>query len=111
MTRKSEAVRNREQKERQRTLRAKQKAEKRPGRDDVARVLLHWFIRGATVKGREHELDRTGEIIVKRLVEQGFDEAASYAVFDALVDKYGGNAWGFRRKPHLLYPPEVNQDE
>ena len=107
MARKSDAVRNREQKERQRALRAKQKAEKRPDRDDIARVLMHWFIVAATVKGREHELERTEDIIVKRLVEQGFNEVASYEVFDALVDKYGGSAWGFRRKIHLLFTPDV----
>ncbi|UIK06596.1 hypothetical protein [Neorhizobium galegae] len=51
MVRKSVDLRNAEQKERQRLLRERQKAERRPGCDDVARVALHWLISKAVNTG------------------------------------------------------------
>ena len=107
MVRKSDAVRNREQKERQRALRAKLKAEKRPGRDDVARVALHWMISRMTTKAAHDVLAEMEGEIVAALTGQGFDQKASYEVFDGLVEKYGSSAWDFRRKPHLLFTPDV----
>lgn len=103
--------RNRKQRERQRDLRARQRAAKRPDRDDVARVMLQWFIVGAVAKGRQKELEQSEDVIVKRLVAQGFDEAACYDVFDRLVEKYSGEHWDFRRKPHLLFPDGVPDDD
>lgn len=103
MARKSEALRNREQKERQRALRAKQKAEKRPGRDDVARVALYWMISRMTSKAARDVLAEMEDEIVAVLTDQGFDQKASFDVFDELVEKYDGGIWGFRRKPHLLH--------
>lgn len=105
MAGKTYEARNREQMERQRKLRTKHKVEKRPGRDDIARVALHWIISQALKKGVEDQLDQIADRVVARLVEQGFDEAASRVVFDGLVEKYGRSGWGFRRKPHLLDRP------
>lgn len=104
MAKQSQAERNRKQRDRQREVRARQKAERRPSRDDIARVMLHWFIMGSVSKGRMRELEQSEDVIVRRLVVQGFESDACYAVFDDLVEKYTGQHWGFRRKPHLLYP-------
>lgn len=104
MARQTQAERNKKQRDYQRELRARQKAERRPSRDDVARMLLHWFIVGATTKKRTKELEETEEIMVRRLVAQGFDEVASYEVFGRLVEKYTRERWNFRRKTGLLYP-------
>lgn len=105
MAGKTYEARNREQMERQRKLRAKHKAQKRPGRDDFARVALHWMILAALSEKDEQQLDGIQAELVHRLVEQGFDEAASNTVFDDLVERYGRERWGFRRKPHLLVRP------
>lgn len=110
MAREPLAERNRKQRDRQRDLRAKQKAAKRPDRDDVARVMLHWFIETAIAKERRDQVERTGDLLVERLVAQGFDEAECYDVFDRLVEKYTGEDWGFRRKPHLLFPDGAPDD-
>ena len=110
MARQSQAERNRKQRDRQRELRTRLKAERRPDRDDIARVMLHWFILGSVNKGRTHELERSEHVIVRRLVAQGFDEAACYDAFDRLVEKYTGGHWGFRRKPHLLFPDGSDYD-
>ncbi len=94
--------RNEEQRERQRAYRERLKAERRPGRDDVARVLFCTSssprMPAADRKGR---LDALQDVIVGRLVEQGFNERASHAVFDDLVERYTKEGWGFRRKAHL----------
>ncbi|MDX0203833.1 hypothetical protein GOB99_30390 [Sinorhizobium meliloti] len=44
MARQSKVERNPRQRDRQRRLRAQHKSERRPSRDDLARVLLHWSI-------------------------------------------------------------------
>lgn len=106
MARQSNAERNRKQRDRQRALRAKQMIERRPGRDDVARVMLHWFILGATAMGREKELEETTDVIVRRLVKQGFDKRASYDVFKRLIEKYTEEKWDFQHKQRLLHPEQ-----
>ncbi len=105
MARKTYEARNREQMERQRKLRAKHKAEKRPGRDDFARVALYWMILDALSENDEQQLDWIQDELVYRLVKQGFNEAAANTVFEDLVERYGRERWGFRRKPHLLLRP------
>ena len=71
-------------------------------RDDVARVLLHFVIaENASRADRRGRLEALQDVIVERLVEQGFDERASHAVFDDLVERYTKEGWGFRRKAHL----------
>ncbi|MEA3535845.1 hypothetical protein [Rhizobium sp. CC-YZS058] len=111
MAGKTYEARNREQTERQRKLRAKNKAEKRPGRDDFARVALHWMIQDALAKNDEQQLDGIQDELVYRLVEQGFDEAAANTVFDDLVERYGRERWGFRRKMHLFARPNEENPE
>ena len=94
--------RNAEQRERQRAYRERLKAERRPGRDDVARVLLHFVIaENASRPDRKGRLDALQDVIVGCLVDQGFEERASHAVFDDLVERYTKEGWGFRRKGHL----------
>lgn len=70
MAKQTQTERNRKQRDRQRSLRAQQKAERRPDRDDVARVMLHWFIMGSVAKGRMRELQTSEHAIVRRLVAQ-----------------------------------------
>lgn len=92
------------QRERQKRHRQIQREQKRPGRDDIARVALHWMLT------REAETDMLGhlakieDVLVGRLVEQGFARAESFEVFGRLIDKYVDESWSFRRKPHLLFP-------
>lgn len=102
MPRKSDTERRREQRARQQQLRDKHREEKRPDRDDIARTALFWLISRAIEKGQHQELEKVQEHIVRLMVEQGFDERASYDVFDALLDKYRSGISPFRRKLHLL---------
>lgn len=111
MAGKTYEARNREQMERQRKLRAKHKAEKRPGRDDFARVALHWMIQVALSENDDQQLDGIQDELVYRLVEQGFDEAAANTVFEDLVDRYGRERWGVRRKMHLFARPSEENSE
>lgn len=88
------------QQQRQRAVRAAQKAECKPSRDDIARALLHYAIVQNLKLGRGRELDRLQASIVEELAAQGFDRKASDGVFDDLVDKYSAG-WTFQRKRHL----------
>lgn len=99
------------QRERQKRLRDRNRAERRPGRDDIARVALYWMVSRMVAKGAHDVLDEMEDEIVARLVDQGFAEAASYEAFDALVEKYARSAWGFRRKTHLLFANDVEVAE
>ena len=94
-------TRNGEQRERQRAYRQRLKQERRPGRDDIARILLHAVVTRSVALGRRDELEKTVDLIVDRLGEQGFDVHASYEAFDDLIEKYTRADWGFRRKVHL----------
>lgn len=103
MARQSRSERNRKQRDRQRQLRERQKEERRPDRDDIARITLHWMITRSIKTDNERQLGAVEEVVVERLVAQGFDKQACYAVFDDLVDKYADTDWAFRRKTHLLF--------
>lgn len=96
---------------RQKALREANRRARRPDRDDVARVALFWLIRRAIEKGQRAELEKFQARIVSMLVDQGFDERESDAVFDELMARYQTGGLPFRRKIHLLYPegadPEV----
>ena len=92
------------QRERQKRHRLIQRARKRPGRDDIARVALHWMLTRAAETDMLGHLAKIEEVLVARLVEQGFARAESFEVFESLIDKYVAEAWSFRRKPHLLFP-------
>lgn len=91
------------QRERQRRHRQRHRDLKRPGRDDIARVALHWMLTRAAQTDMLGQLAGIEEALVARLVAQGFSKAASYEVFDDLIDKYADGRWRFRRKPHLLF--------
>lgn len=111
MPAKSEEIRNRKQRERQQKLRDADKKAKRPGRDDVARTALFMTISGMTTREKTEELEHFQHVVVSMLVRQGFDEHASHAVFDELVEKYRDGDWPFRRKPHLLYPDGADEGD
>ena len=95
----SRADRNEIQAAYQRAYRAEQKAKRKPSRDDIARVALHWAITRALTK-EPYYLDRLRATIVEGLVAQGFDRKAAAARFDELTDRYE-DGWSFQRKPHL----------
>jgi len=111
MTRKSADTRNREQRDRQQRLRDANRKARRPDRDDVARTALFMTISSMVAKGAFETLDEFHERVVAMLVEQGFDEQASDKVFDELVVKYRTGAWPFRRKVHLLFSDDADQDD
>ena len=90
-----------EQRERQHVYRKRIKTERRPSRDDIARVLLHVVITRSAARDKLDELEKFGDLIVDRLVEQGFDKRVSYDAFDQLVDKYVKQGWEFRKKTHI----------
>jgi hypothetical protein len=103
MARQSDKERLEKQRQRQQELREATLAEKRPSRDDVARVALFWMISSMAQKATNDVLDEFQDKIVELLAKQGFDERASDEVFDDLVRKYRNGSWPFRRKVHLLH--------
>jgi hypothetical protein len=111
MPRKSDDTRNREQRERQQKLRESNRAAKRPGRDDIARVALYWMISSMAAKGAEEALSEFQDRIVSMLTEQGFDTRECEIVLDELVYKYRTGGPPFRRKVHLLFPDDVDRDD
>jgi len=88
------------QREYQKGYRNRMRAERRPGRDDVARVCLHLMIVNADKKG-DQDIKRLIEVIAEPLTEQGFDQNASLDVIENLIEKYTKGKWDFRRKMHL----------
>lgn len=89
----------------QRRYRRRQKALRKPSRDDVARIALHWIITMVLKRNMEGELGRWSEKIVKRLVRQGFDRDAARRRIDQLIERYE-NGWEFQGKPHLAHDGE-----
>ena len=86
----------------QRRYRQQQKALRKPTRDDVARVALHWIIIRLLRAGRDGDLGKWSETIVKRLVRQGFEGDAARRRIDLLIARYEGG-WSFQGKPHLRH--------
>jgi hypothetical protein len=86
----------------QRRYRQQQKALRKPTRDDVARVALHWIITMVLKRNQEGELGKWSEKIVRRLVRQGFDRNAACRRIDQLIERYEGG-WEFQGKPHLAH--------
>lgn len=64
------------------------------------------MITRALDKSTEGQLEMMQAHIVDLIASQGFDEAASYAVFDDLIEKYKDGRWRFRRKVHLIDKPD-----
>jgi hypothetical protein len=88
------------QAEHQRRYRQQQTSLRKPSRDDVARVALHWLIVRSLKQENEGELGKWSEIMVQHLVQQGFDRDAARRRIDQLIERYG-DGWGFQGKPHL----------
>jgi len=84
----------------QRRYRQQQKALRKPTRDDVARVALHWIIKTALERNKEGELGKWSETIVRRLADQGFERDAARRRIDQLIECYE-DGWAFQGKPHL----------
>lgn len=84
----------------QRKYRQRQAALRRPSRDDVARVALHWAIMRNLKPGRERLLAQWSSSFVDTLVEQGFDRDAASRRIDELIERYE-SGWQFQLKPHL----------
>ena len=98
--RKPRQTRHRDQAAYQREYRRQQKAVRKPSRDDVARVALHWVITEALRREREDDLVKLCDLIRDRLVGQGFDRDAASRRIDDLIARYE-SGWDFQRKPHL----------
>lgn len=86
----------------QRRYRQQQKALRKPTRDDVARVALHWIIKTALERNKAGELGKWSETIVRRLADQGFERDAARRRLDQLIAQYEGG-WAFQGKPHLRH--------
>lgn len=97
---KAMAARRREQAAYQRAYRARQTADRKPGRDDVARVVLHWVMTEMLCRSGP-DVARLRGIIIDRLVSQGFSESRAAARVDDLLDRYE-DGWTFQRKSRLL---------
>ena len=110
MVRKSEEVRNRQQRERQQKLRDADRKARRPNRDDIARTALFMTISNMAARDAKEVLEDFQDRVVTMLVEQGFNERESDMVFEELVAKYRTGDWPFRRKVHLLHPEDPDRD-
>lgn len=100
------------QRGRQQAYRERLKRERRPGRDDVARIALHWLIvetaRMAEKQNKPARMNKVEEVLLEGLVAQGFDPRASDQVLGELIDKYVDGGWNFRRKLHLQEKPPTS---
>ncbi len=103
--RESTTSRRRKQADYQRRYRQQQTSLRKPSRDDVARVALHWIIVRCLEQEQEGELGKWTEIMVRRLVKQGFDRDAAHRRIHRLIERYE-DGWGFQRKPHLRARPD-----
>lgn len=103
MPAKSKAVKNAEQRVRQKSVRANAKELRRPSRDDVARMLLWLVISDGHKSGKAGPafLEGIATDLVEGLGMQGFDDDQSYDVIDALIKKYSTGVFPFQPKPHL----------
>lgn len=106
MARQSDEERLVKQRKRQQEARRRNRAAKRPDRDDVARTVLFWTIRVAASNEKPGMLDKYRDRTVGMLIEQGFDERLCEEVLDDLIAKYRTGEPPFRRKLHLLFPDE-----
>ena len=111
----SKATRLREQRARQQEYRDEQKMQRRPGRDDIARIALQWLIvntsKLAEREGNPARMNKVEVAILEKLVEQGFDPAASDRALGDLIDRYVDGGWDFHRKPHLWAGNHINDGD
>jgi len=85
--------------ERQRAYRESQKTRRRPSRNDVAANLLYLMIQHTQKNGNWYGFDAVMTKVVRRLSQQGFDEAASKSVVESLVDRCANGRF-FKRQPN-----------
>lgn len=106
--------RNEQQRVRQLSVRKTAKEQKKPSRDDIARMLLWQMITGIQKNketdkaGKREMLDKMLKRTVNGLESQGFDAQQSEDAFEALVDKYAKGGSPFRRKIHLTEGIDVH---
>ena len=99
---------------RQLSVRKTAKEQKKPSRDDIARMLLWQMITGIQKNketdkaGKREMLDKMLKRTVNGLESQGFDGQQSEYAFEALVDKYAKGGSPFRRKLHLTEGIDVH---
>lgn len=98
---KQQSKRLRKQRERQKEYRNRLKADRKPTRDDIARVLLHFMIVKAVKSGNQDGMEKLVDMLLDALADQGFDKEASLDVLDDLIVRYTKRGWDFRRKIHL----------
>ena len=113
MARKSLYQRNEEQRLRQQKIRLTARELRRPGRDDLARMLLWQMItRVQKMEGpnKQNLSDGLCSKIIGGLVKQGFDERQCEEIFDDLVKRYAGTLSPFRRKLHLQKDVQVTEE-
>ncbi|KAB2784135.1 hypothetical protein F9K97_18840 [Brucella anthropi] len=96
-----QSERLRKQRERQKDYRDRLRAERKPTRDDIARVLLHFMIVKAVKSGNQDGMEKLIDMLLDALKGQGFDKDASLEVIDDLIVRYTKSGWDFRRKVHL----------
>ena len=114
MAKQTREERNERQRVRQLTVRKTAQKLKKPGRDDIARMLLWHMITGIQKNketdkvGKREMLDKMLKRTVNGLESQGFDGQQSEEAFEALVDKYAKGGSPFRRKIHLTEGIDVH---
>lgn len=106
-----ELIRLEKQRVRQQQYRERSRSERRPDRDDIARVVIHFLIERSYKTNKMDAFDRIIiRPVIKHLEKQGFDNLASHEVFDDLIDKYTTSDWDFGSKPHLDKPQSSDPD-
>jgi hypothetical protein len=114
MAKQTREERNEQQRVRQLSVRKTAKEQKKPSRDDIARMLLWQMITGIQKNketdkaGKREMLDKLLKRTVNGLESQGFDGQQSVETFEALVDKYAKGGSPFRRKIHLTEGIDVH---
>lgn len=103
MTRKSRKKRTEEQRVRSEKNRDDNRKDRRPGRDDIARVWLWRSIRGIQTrrKNPRADLDSMRNQIVDDLAHQLFSAREAEEVFEELAGRYANGIFPFRTKVHL----------
>ena len=105
MARKSRTQKREDQRKRQATVRETARERCRPGRDDLARVLLWLMIREAHAEARKQRsrgpLDKLCTLLVTNLELQGFDADEAEDVFAMLERRYPCQMGPGRIKRHL----------
>lgn len=80
------------QRQRQQEYRERLKKDRRPTRDDIARIALHWLIvetaKLAVKEKKPARMNKVEDVLLDGLAAQGFNPTASDEVLGALIDKY-----------------------